>query len=104
MIIFNERELLTAMRKYADAKEDIKIWINVVKDATWARFSDVKAQYGSRFDEPSINGMRVGIFIIKGNSYRLVTTIDYAKQFVTVLFFLTHADYSKDFWKDRIGL
>ena len=44
----------------------------------------------------------VTIFNIKGNRYRLVTGIDYRLGLINILRVLTHAEYSKDRWKDSL--
>jgi len=44
----------------------------------------------------------VTVFHVCGNKYRLITAIHYNRQRVYVLRLLTHADYSKDFWKDDL--
>ncbi|KHG39820.1 MAG: type II toxin-antitoxin system HigB family toxin [Aphanizomenon flos-aquae KM1D3_PB] len=40
------------------------------------------------------------VFNIKGNSYRLIVSIDYAIQTVYYKYFLTHAEYDKEKWKN----
>jgi mRNA interferase HigB len=40
------------------------------------------------------------VFNIKGNNYRLIVGIDYADQTVYFKYFLTHAEYDKDKWKN----
>lgn len=42
------------------------------------------------------------VFNIRGNRYRLVTAIHYNRQVIYTLRFMTHADYSKDRWKDTL--
>ena len=42
------------------------------------------------------------VFNICGNKYRLIAAIHYNRQRVYVLRLLRHAEYSKDFWKDRL--
>ena len=42
------------------------------------------------------------VFNIKGNRYRLIVAIHYDRQLVYVLRFLTHAEYSKDMWKNQL--
>jgi mRNA interferase HigB len=43
---------------------------------------------------------RFTVFNIKGNKYRLILSIDYDSQVAYFKYFLTHADYSKDEWKN----
>ena len=44
----------------------------------------------------------VVIFNIGGKNYRLITAIHYNRQLVFVLRFMTHAEYSKNRWKDDL--
>ncbi|MFM7448423.1 MAG: type II toxin-antitoxin system HigB family toxin [Leptolyngbyaceae cyanobacterium] len=37
---------------------------------------------------------------MKGNRYRLIVSINYQKQIVYFKYFLTHAEYNKDTWKN----
>ena len=37
-----------------------------------------------------------------GNTFRLITAIHYDRQKVFILGFLSHAEYSKETWKDRL--
>ncbi|NCS22402.1 MAG: type II toxin-antitoxin system HigB family toxin [Microcystis aeruginosa G11-06] len=40
------------------------------------------------------------VFNIKGNSYRLITSIDYQKRLIYIKYVLTHAEYDKEQWKN----
>jgi mRNA interferase HigB len=41
------------------------------------------------------------VFNIKGNNYRLIVGMDYETQTVYYKYFLTHAEYDKDDWKNN---
>lgn len=47
------------------------------------------------------SGLVVTIFNVKGNEYRLLTSIDYAGGIVEVLEVPTHAEYDKNLWKAK---
>src|SRR5437773_1894123 len=47
------------------------------------------------------SGGKVTVFDVGGNNYRLIVTIAYKAQAVTVLEVMTHAEYSKHLWKAR---
>lgn len=40
------------------------------------------------------------VFNIKGNTDRLIVRIDYKNQTIYYKYFLTHAEYDKDRWKN----
>ena len=42
------------------------------------------------------------VFNVCGNTYRLIVAIHFDRQLVYTLRFLTHAEYSKDRWKDEL--
>lgn len=42
------------------------------------------------------------VFNICGNDFRLITAIHYDRRAVFVLRFLTHAEYSKNTWKQEL--
>jgi len=48
------------------------------------------------------DGIAYVIFNIAGNKYRLITEVDYAGILVVVDVVMTHAEYSKERWKDRL--
>ncbi len=45
------------------------------------------------------SGRKVIVFNISGNNHRLVAAIHFNRQCVFALRLMTHAEYSKDFWK-----
>jgi mRNA interferase HigB len=86
--------LQRATRRHADAANAIAIWIQSVTTASWANPVELKA------DVPSADYVRpFTIFNIRGNTYRLITVVDYAAGLVVARAFLTHAEYDKEMWK-----
>ena len=57
---------------------------------------------------PSADAVKVGtgriatIFNVCGNKYRLITAIHYNTGLIFILRFLTHAEYSKNAWKENL--
>ena len=81
--------------RYPDAKKAVETWYLVVKNAAWSNLEDVREVYR---DAESVGNFT--IFNIKGNNYRLIVGINYVKQRAYFKFFLTHAEYDKDYWKN----
>jgi|HubBroStandDraft_5_1064220.scaffolds.fasta_scaffold565050_1 mRNA interferase HigB len=100
--IANADALVKAARRYRDAAEALRVWVKVVQDARWKNIADVRLVY------PSADGVTVGsgavitVFNVRGNRYRLLTYLTYRAELVTVIELLTHADYNKEKWKDRL--
>ena len=71
----------------------------------WTNLMEVRKVYPSADGVPIGSGqskMIVTIFNVRGNEYRLLTMIDYRRQQVSVVGVLTHAEYSKEHWKNRL--
>ena len=60
---------------------------------------DVRQTFRSADAVKLESGTTVTIFNIRGNHFRLITTINYGLGAVQILMFLTHAEYDKEKWK-----
>jgi mRNA interferase HigB len=83
--------------QYPDAGKPIEVWYNTVKTAEWDNLEDVRKIY------PSAEAVgNFTVLNIKGNTYRLIISIDYEDGTIYYKYFLTHAEYDKDKWKNDI--
>src|SRR5665213_3853545 len=82
--------------QYPDAAKEIQAWTAIVEAVRWHNFEEVRQMFK---DADSVEGYVV--FNIRGNRYRLVTVIHYAKTtkqkqtegHVYIRSFLTHKEY-----------
>lgn len=72
-------------------KAALDAWYHEAEHATWRNSQDVKRAYASA---SIVDAERV-VFNIKGNSYRLVTAIDYQRRLVFIKWLGTHGEYDK---------
>ena len=91
MRIISRRALREFWVKHPDTEQPFRAWYANVKRADWKTPSDVKATYRNA---SIIENNRV-VFNVKGNSYRLVTAIDYQYGILYIRFVGTHQTYSK---------
>ena len=80
---------------HADVCDALDDWFFTASKASWQSLTDVQMLY-PKADAVS----NFTVFNIKGNKYRLISSINYEKQIVYVKYVLTHAEYDKDRWKD----
>jgi mRNA interferase HigB len=95
MHLISAGKLKEAASAYSDAVEIVKNFAKKVEFSSWQNLIEVQADYRS--------AEAVGNFTvlnIKGNRYRLILSIDYEAQIAYFKYFLTHAEYSKDDWKN----
>lgn len=91
MRIFNKNTLIDYGKTYPDASVPLMVWHNIVVCATWQTPQDIKNIFASA---SFLANDRV-VFNIKGNTYRLITSVDYEYSAVYIKFFGTHAGYDK---------
>jgi mRNA interferase HigB len=94
MHIMSRKRLLPFSQKHPDAFTPLDIWYRIAKAAKWQHLEQVKQSF------PKAEAVgNFTVFNIKGNSYRLIVSIDYEAQIIYVKYVLTHAEYDKDEWK-----
>jgi mRNA interferase HigB len=95
MHLISIRNLRTIAAQYPDSIQQIEDWYTTVKQSNWQSLGDIRQIYR---DTDAVGNFVV--FNIKGNNYRLIVGIDYVDQTVYFKYFLTHAEYDKDKWKN----
>jgi mRNA interferase HigB len=88
--------------KYPDAAESLSAWLKNAELATWKSLHEVRHVYPHADPVEVDSGRTVVVFNIRGNRYRLITAIHYNRQVIYTLAFMTHAEYSKDRWKENL--
>ena len=74
MHIVTRRHLREAIKDYPDAAKELEAWTGIVAAVRWHNFEEVRKMFK---DADPVDGYV--IFNIRGNRYRLVTVIHYAK-------------------------
>jgi mRNA interferase HigB len=80
-----------ASGQQAALKAQLDAWYRVVHLALWKSSAELKAQLHS----VSILTAERVVFNIKGNSYRLIASINYAHQILFVKWLGTHREYDR---------
>jgi mRNA interferase HigB len=102
MNIITKRRILDYAKQHPNASANLSAWITVASTARWQSITDVRTVF-PHADLASVRSSRtVTIFNIAGNHHRLITAIHYNTQRIFILKILTHAEYSKDRWKNDL--
>ena len=96
MRIIAKRRLVEFAEKHANCADALFAWHAVAAKAGWKNITEVRQTYPTAdpVDDKTV-------FNIKGNKYRLITTIYYDKGIIYIGELLTHAEYDKGDWKTR---
>lgn len=89
-------------RRHSDAQSGLARWEEVVSAARWRHIMDVRVAFPHADAVPVAKSRVVTVFNLSGNKFRLVTAIHYSEQTVVVMAIMTHAEYSKEKWKEFV--
>lgn len=95
MHVISRKKLLEAAESHGDLSEPLDVWYRIAKKERWGNLMEVRRNF------PTADAVgRFTVFNIKGNSYRLITEINYRTGRVFLRDVLTHAEYSKEDWNE----
>jgi mRNA interferase HigB len=94
--------LVDVIRRFPKSKRWIENWSSIAKKAEWKNIVEVRTSYPSADPVAVKSGKTVVIFNVCGNDYRLITAIHYNRGIIYTLRFMTHAEYSKNKWKQEL--
>ena len=91
--------LVSFWRSHPKARKPLEKWVQVVKEAKWNNWSQLKSTFRTA-DFVSVGTKKFVIFNVGGNKYRIVAIVNFKGQIVIVEASLTHKQYDKGKWKD----
>ena len=100
MWVVNTQRLDRFGRSHRDARAWLEGWLATARRAAWQSLQEVREVYPHADGVRLRSGTVATVFNVCGNKYRLLTLISYRAQVVDVADVLTHAEYSKELWKD----
>ena len=93
---------MAAGRDHPPAARHLETWRKTVKAADWRTLVDVRRSYPDTDAVKVRSGRTVLIFNLRRNDCRLIAAAHFNRQIIYTLRFMTHAEYSKDRWKDTL--
>jgi len=88
-------------QQHPQAQNPLRRWVDVVEGAQWHKWNDVKRTFNTA-DLVHKGNSKYVIFNISGNRYRLVTAVNYMGELVVIQVALTHEEYDKESWKNKL--
>ena len=77
--------------KHPDSEQPLRAWYSEAVNSDWKKPNDITKYYRTA----SILSNNRVVFNIKGNDYRLITTINYDYKVVYIRFIGTHKEYNR---------
>ncbi len=91
MNIITKRTILYYIDQYPLASNSLKNWYDELSRIEFSSFNELKRVYGNA----SIVANNRVVFNIKGNSFRLIASLNFETQTLYVIWFGPHAAYDK---------
>lgn len=102
MRIVTEPFLLKQKEAFPLAASWLDCFRTTAKRARWQNLVELRRSYPHADLAVVSSGRKVTIFNVAGTKYRLITAIHFDRQILYALQFLTHAEYSKNRWKNML--
>ena len=100
MRIIKDSRVREYAKQHTKAASALKHWRTIVRNANWKSFIELRATFGTADQVTLPHGAKIVVFNIAGGAFRLITAIHYNRSIVYIRRFLTHAQYSKEDWKN----
>jgi len=102
MRIITRHRILAYAKQHPNAAANLTAWLAVATAAEWQSITQVRMVFPHADLATVRSSMTVTIFNIAGNHHRLITAIHYNTRKIFILKILTHAEYSKNRWKNNL--
>lgn len=89
--IFAKSTLRIFWELHPDSEQYLKTWFDTAMNSSWKSPNEIEQTYANA---SILKDGRV-VFNIKGNTYRLVTKLNFEKQWIFIRFIGTHEEYDK---------
>ncbi|HMP84096.1 MAG TPA: type II toxin-antitoxin system HigB family toxin [Verrucomicrobiota bacterium] len=87
---------------HARAASSLRQWVKVVRLVHWRSFAELRRTFPAADLVTVKSGRKVTVFNVGGNEFRLLCAVHFNTDKVFALRFLTHAEYSKETWKNEL--
>jgi mRNA interferase HigB len=89
--VISRRRLREAAERHPSVESALDVWYRIAKRAEWRSLADVRKTFST-----ADSVQKWTVFNIKGNSFRLITEINYRFQRIYIRHVLTH---DREKWK-----
>lgn len=101
MVIIKTMTLDGYAAQFPLAKSNLEHYKQVLRSATWQTFNNMRETIPHADQVKLPSGRTVYVINICGNDYRLIIAIHFNTQRIFIRDFMTHAEYSKENWKNN---
>jgi mRNA interferase HigB len=102
MRIIKTSMLKAFWQTHREAEASLRTWVVQAEAADWQCLADMRRTFPSADGVTVASGRPVVVFNIAHNRYRLIAAVHYNTRIVYTLMILTHKDYDRGDWKEKL--
>ncbi|MSU61565.1 MAG: type II toxin-antitoxin system HigB family toxin [Pedosphaera sp.] len=102
MRLIKPSTLKTWAEQFPKAREALAVWQRLIEQNDFAHLAALRRVFPHADPVAVRSGRTATVFNVCGNHYRLIAALHYNRQLCFALRFLTHAEYSRNRWKDEL--
>ena len=102
MHVVSMKRLREFWTQHPDAEVSLRRWYRLATKRRWENLAQVREDFPHADPVRVASGTTMTVFNVGGNRYRIVARMVYDHRVVYVKMVLTHAQYSKDRWKEQL--
>ena len=95
MHVISKKKLQDFWKNHADSRVSLNVWYKIIDKTNYRNLNELR----KTFPTADKVGNKI-VFNIKGNTYRLITSIHFNRAKVYVRTIMTHDEYNKGEWKN----
>lgn len=102
MWIITRRRLREYWEECPDTEGWLKNWYKVARKAEWKSLDEVRGTFPTADAVTVGSGRTATVFNVRGNNHRMIVAIHYNTGRLFILALMSHAEYSRNRWKDEL--
>lgn len=102
MHVISMKRLREFWERHPDAEILLRRWHKAASKARWHNITEAREDFPHADPVKAASGTTMTVFNVGGNNYRVIARVIYEYNRVYVKMVLTHAEYSKDRWKELL--
>lgn len=95
MKVISKARIIEFSEKHPDSEGALTVWYSIMSKTIFESLVDLRKTFPSADLVENLT-----VFNIGGNKYRLIVAIHYNRKMVFIRNILTHAEYSKNKWRN----
>ena len=102
MWVVSMKRLRDFWNRHPEAEMPLRRWYKIAENGQWASIHEVRKTFPHADLVTTTSGTVITVFNVGGNKYRIIARMEYHRHKIYIKEVLSHVQYSRENWKDRL--